>query len=266
MSYTASDHTFVVCAYKENPYLEQAIESIERQTKLGSILMMTSTPNDHIAGICDRHGLELAVNTGPSSIARDWNFGYDKASTSLVTIVHQDDIYEPRFLECVLDAFNGFDGDAGIAHTDYFELRDGTRVYSNRLLKIKRVMNATFHRQMATGSAQAKLRGLSFGDCICCPSVTFDKTVVGPSVFDVEYANSCDYRTWVNLARRDIPFLYVREFLMGHRIYAESTTTENIESNVRSQEDREVLASLWPQPIAHILSSAYETSQKSNEL
>ena len=96
--------------------------------------------------------------------------------------------------------------------------------------------------------------------------MTFDKTVVGPSVFDVEYVNSCDYRTWVKLANRNVSFAYVPEALMGHRIYAESTTTQNIESDVRSQEDREVLASLWPAPVARLIFSAYKTGQKSNDL
>ena len=269
MSYTAQDHTFVVCAYKENPYLEEAIESVERQTQRGNILVMTSTPNSYIEGMCAKHNLDLKVNTHASSIARDWNFGYDSAETALVTIAHQDDRYEPRFVERVVDAFNGFTDQtglqAGLAHTDYYELRDNKRVYSNQLLRIKRILNAIFHRGMASGTRAAKRRGLAFGDLICCPSVTFDKTVVGPAVFDVEYANSCDYRTWVNLANRDVPFIYVHEFLMGHRIYAESTTTENIESNVRAREDREVLASLWPAPLARVISSAYLTSQKSNE-
>ena len=28
--YTSKDHTFVICAYKENPYLERTIRSIEK--------------------------------------------------------------------------------------------------------------------------------------------------------------------------------------------------------------------------------------------
>lgn len=266
MIYFPQDHTFVICAYKESPFLEEAIASVKAQTMLGSVLVATSTPNDHITNICVKHHLPLVVNTGESSIALDWNFGYDQAETKLVTLVHQDDVYEPTYLERVLEAFNSFPGDAGLAHTDYFELRDGKRVFDNRLLKIKRTMNKRFSRKMATGSPAAKRRGLAFGDCICCPSVTFDKTVVGPSVFDTEYANSCDYRTWVDLATRSVAFLYVNEFLMGHRIYAESTTTANIENDVRTHEDREIMASLWPKPIANLIFSAYKTGQKSNDL
>lgn len=264
MGYGKLDHTFVVCAYGENPFLEQSIESIESQTELGHILVVTSTPNSHIEGICTRHGLECVVNQGPASISLDWNFGFDQAKTPLVTIVHQDDVYEPGFLEHVLAAFEEAESPAGLVHTDYYEIRDGVRVDDNRLLFIKRKMNSLFAKELAVGDRKAKLHRLGFGSPICCPSVTFDKRVVGPSVFDTRYSNSCDYQTWVNLASREIGFAYVPKPLMGHRIYAESTTTKNIESNVRSTEDREILESLWPKPIADAIFRLYASGEKSN--
>ena len=44
-------HTFVVCAYKESPYLEECIKSLLAQTVRSEILITTSTPNEKIAAI-----------------------------------------------------------------------------------------------------------------------------------------------------------------------------------------------------------------------
>ena len=100
--YAAADHTFVVCAYKENPYLEGAVLSLKNQTVPCEVVVSTSTPCGYIEGICAKHGVGLVVNPVRDSAGVDWNFGYDQARTPLVTIAHQDDQYEPMFLEWVL--------------------------------------------------------------------------------------------------------------------------------------------------------------------
>ena len=133
-------HTFVVCAYKESPYLEECITSLLSQSLPGSnILVSTSTPNDHIRGIAEKYGLPLFVNTGKASIAYDWNFGYSQAKTPYITLAHQDDVYEPGYVEAAMNAFSSSKKPL-IFFTDYYELRNGEPVKENRLLKIKRLL------------------------------------------------------------------------------------------------------------------------------
>ena len=45
------DHTFVICAYKESPYLEECILSLKQQVKKTKIIMVTSTPNELISSM-----------------------------------------------------------------------------------------------------------------------------------------------------------------------------------------------------------------------
>lgn len=265
MVYEASDHTFVLCAYGESPHLEDAIVSVLDQRVLGSIIVSTSTPNSHIEELCDKYKLELIVNEGESSIAIDWNYGYDAATTPLVTIAHQDDYYERDYLEKILETLNANPG-IGVVHTGYYEIRAGAMVHDNQLLRIKKALNRVFSSAMLNGSLQAKRHALRFGDFVCCPSATFDKRVVGRSVFDTQYKNSCDYRTWVNLATRGIHFAYIAEPLMGHRIYAGSTTTATIADGVRSHEDFEIMSELWPGFAAKAIFSLYSKSEKSNSI
>lgn len=41
-------HTFVICAYKESPYLEACIRSLKKQTVASAICLATSTPSDYL--------------------------------------------------------------------------------------------------------------------------------------------------------------------------------------------------------------------------
>ena len=265
--YTAADHTFVICAYKENPYLESTILSLKDQTMTCKIIVSTSTPCEYINNICMRHGVEIVVNPERSSAGVDWNYGYDQARTPLVTIAHQDDQYEPAFLESVLNSLNEYkDDEVLFTFTDYFEIRDGERVEKNLLLNIKRMMNSPFSHKAFNGSKFIKKRILGFGNPICCPAVTLVKSFVGESVFDTHHRDSCDYKTWVDLAFLEGRFVYVNRKLIGHRIYAESATSRNLGEGIRWGENEEILTLLWPEPIARFVNSVYSKSEKSNDL
>jgi hypothetical protein len=51
---------------------------------------------------------------------------------------------------------------------------------------------------------------------------------------------------------------------MGHRIYAESTTSEVLKDNGRTTEDYIILCKFWPKWIARLIQKAYANSEKSN--
>ena len=265
--FEAKDHAFVISAYKENPYLDATIQSIKQQTVLGEIIVSTSTPSDYLTNICQKHEIELVVNPLQHSAGCDWNYGYDYAQTPLVTIAHQDDYYEPNYLAEMLKALNRYkDGEVSLLFSDYYELREDSKVTKNSLLGIKRVMNAFLRPRLLNKSIFVKTRILAFGCSICCPSVLLVKAVAGESVFDTTYINSCDYKTWVDMARKKGRFVYIPKQLLGHRIYPESATTKNLGNNVRQQEDQEILKTLWPSWIAQIVYSFYAKGEESNRL
>lgn len=265
--YTADDHTFVVCAYKENPYIGDTIDSLKKQTLRSKIILSTSTPSNYLAGVCERFGIAMTVNPSPHLAGDDWNHGYDAATTRLVTLAHQDDYYAPTFLEETLHALNRFpEQDCLMAFTDYFELRNGEQISQNAILRIKRIMNAPFLLRVLNSSPFVKCRILAFGDSICCPAVTFVKETVGPHPFDTRFVNSCDYKTWVDLASKRGRFVYIPRRLLGHRIYAESATTRNLADNIRKGEDLQIMTGLWPRPLAAIINGLYAQSERSNKL
>lgn len=262
--YTRNDHTFAICAYKESPYLEDCILSLISQTIKPNIIMETSTPNDFIISMANKYNIKLFINPD-GGLAKDWNYAYDSCDTELVTIAHQDDIYEPNYLESILEYANTTTNPI-IFFTDYYEIRNNERVSNNLNLNIKRIMNHPFTKINNRNKIKLRQRILSFGDSISCPTVTLTKKKCGYAPYDLDFKCSADYKTWSRLSNIEGEFIYIPKILMGHRIYRESTTTKSLENNIRQQEDASIMAEYWPKPIAKIIYKIYSNSEKSNNV
>lgn len=265
MNYTVKDHTFAICAYKESAFLEECIISVINQTEKSNVILSTSTPNDRIKLLCEKYNIPLYINDGIKGIGGDWNFAYSKAQTPLVTIAHQDDIYEPRYTEEMLNFVNKAK-EPIIYFCGYAELRNGEKVYNNTLLKIKKLMLSPLNIKGFWKSKFIRRRILSFGCPICCPAVTLVKEKVGDEPFTNDYLSDIDWQQWEMQSRKKGSFVYNKKPLMCHRIHEESATSEIIGDNRRSKEDYEMFCKFWGKGIAKIIAKAYSKSEKSNDL
>ena len=255
----------MICAYKESPYLEDCIRSLKSQSIGVGIKIATSTPNDLISGLSGKYDIPVYVNHGPSGIAGDWTFALSVAGTPIALIAHQDDIYESTYAEEVLKAANKAK-DPIIIFTDYGELRDGARVTSNRLLRIKKFLLFPLRVRAFHTSRWVRRRVLSTGSPICCPSVSYVLDKVPAGLFDPSYQVSLDWAAWEKLSKLKGSFVYIHKTLMFHRIHGESETTKQIENSGRSQEDLLMYRKFWPAPIASILEHFYRKAELSNKI
>lgn len=150
-------HVFVICAYRESPYLEACIRSLIGQksgnygadsmkpdgaSEVGkNIIISTSTPNDFISGMGEKYGIPVHVScksgklapncsSHKSGIAGDWNSALvcgRAAGADYVTLAHQDDVYEPEYRNSVLKAAEEAlrqGENPQIVFTDYYEIRE----------------------------------------------------------------------------------------------------------------------------------------------
>ncbi len=265
MSYTHSDHTWAICAYKESSFLEECVKSLMAQTVSSNIIMATSTPNEYIEGIAEKYNIPLYINDGIKGIGGDWNFAYSKAQTPLVTIAHQDDIYELQYAEKMLEYIN-LAKKPIIYFSGYGELRNEEKIYNNSILKIKKLMLSPLKIKAFWTSRFIRRRILSFGCPICCPAVSFVKKEVGEAPFTNDYLSDIDWQQWEIQSRKKGSFVYNPEPLMCHRIHEESATTEIIGDNKRTKEDLEMFKKFWPAPIAKLIARLYSGSEKSNDI
>ena len=263
MSFSSQDHTWALSAYGESPYLEECIRSLKAQTVRSRIILSTSTPSAYIDEIAGRYAIPVFSHEG-GGIGRDWNAAYDRTETGLVTIAHQDDLYEPAYTEEMLKAVNRAK-DPILFFSDYEELRNGERVHDNKNLKIKRLMLVPLKTEALWNSRFVRRRILSFGSAICCPSVTYVKTKDGDTIFSTEMKVSLDWDQWEKQSRKKGAFVYSPKVLMLHRVHEGSETTRLIEDHTRSREDLEMFRRFWPEPAARLIARKYAGSEKSNE-
>lgn len=269
-------HTFVICAYKESPYIEECIRSLKNQTVTSRILLATSTPSEYLEHVCKQYDIPYHVREGQSNISLDWNYALSVADTEYVTIAHQDDVYESTYVERMLRAVEVGKRMPGgkplILFSDYAELI-GTEKYTNRTnLKIKRILLHPLRKVNRQNKTFWKRWVLRFGNAICCPSVTYHVPVIRKymsrdnrqQLFQKHFRSNVDWETWEWLSRKDGSFVYVPEPLMAHRIHADSETTATIEDHQRSGEDYAMFAKFWPKWIARLLTGAYSESEKGN--
>ncbi len=257
-------HTFVVLAYQESPYLETCLKSVSKQTADSTVVIATTTKNAFIENLAKKYDLELFIGKH-TSIGGDFDFALSCSKTELTTIAHQDDLYKSTYAENVIEAYSKRPN-SSIIFTDYFEIRNNQKVYQNTNLKIKRFLLLPLKLSNITPSQWAKRFALRFGCSICCPAATFVKTNCPKKIFTSNFKCNVDWAAWEKLSHAKNPFTFIPEPLIGHRISEVSTTTEAIDSGLRTKEDYEIFRRFWPTPIAKVLTKLYQKSEKSNDL
>ena len=263
MSWSGKDHNWMVCAYGESEYLEECLQSLIGQRVKSRIRICTSTPNSHILGIAEKYGIEVLVNHGETGISGDWNFALESGKSGLVTLAHQDDLYEESYTEEMLTRMNKAK-EPILYFTNYGEIRKGEKVTENQLLKMKRVMLTPV--RMAPGRKWGKRMSLRFGNSICCPSITYRMSAMAGRRFGGQFKSNLDWEMTESLSRESGEFVYCPTVQMYHRIHEESTTSELLEQNLRRLEDFEMFQKFWPKGIAKVVSRAYASGEKSNKL
>ena len=261
--YDQKSHTFAVCAYMQSPYLEECIRSVLNQTVQTQVIITTSTPNSYINSIAEKYGIPVFINPLHKGIAEDWNFAFQSVKTPLLTLSHQDDVYEKEYIEKVLEALNA-ETNPLIAFSDYHELRNESVVTSGRLLMVKRLMLLPLRWKLFRKSRFVRRRILSLGNAICCPSVTFVKDKMPKPLFRNNMKSNIDWQAWEEISCLKGGFIYISRPLMRHRLHEASTTSGLLAVDGRRNEDLYMFQKFWPSWIAKIIGRIYRVNEKSN--
>lgn len=257
------EHTFVVLAYQESVDLSKCIQSVLNQELKSNVVIATSTPNAFIKKIAKKYQLKLIINPKSKGISYDFDFASNCVNSELITIAHQDDIYEPSYSKNVITTYRKYPN-ASIIFTDYYEIKHNQIENSNINLKIKRFLLLPLKLRCLSNLKFIKRSALRLGCAICCPAVTFVTKNVPKQKFQCNMQCNIDWYAWEKLSKRNGYFIYIPKKLMGHRIHADSTTSKIITSNSRTAEDLIMLKKFWPNPIAKLIAKIYQKSEVNN--
>lgn len=260
----SNKHTFVVLAFKETPLLRRCIDSIKKQTFLSNVVIATSTPNDFINDIANEYDLQVIINSESKGIGYDFNFALNCVDSDIITIAHQDDIYESSYCESICNAKNC--NNASIIFTDSYDLINGEKLYNSTNQNVKKMLLSPLKSNLLSNTRFSRRFCLCYGNSIPCPAVSFIKRNIPDDLFRSDMKSNVDWFAWEVLSRQDNPFVYIPQPLVGHTISENTTTTSIINQGIRTQEDYYMFKKFWPTPIAKLLQKLYSSAEKGNEI
>ncbi len=253
-----TNHTFVICAYGENAYLEECVKSVVEQSEPSNILISTSTDFSHIASIAQRYNIPVYVNYGAGTMQDNWNFGMQCAKTDFVTICHQDDTYDKDYFRAIRPYLQE---DVIFLHTGYWNVKDQVS-FSNINNRVRRILNAPLRIRVLQRSRFVKRNVLRFGNPVCCPSCTYNVAQTRRPLFQSKLTHGLDWDTYIDLADLKGRVVYINERVCNKRTHCESATTSDIQSGVRAREDEYLFSRLWPRWVAKSLLALYKRIYK----
>lgn len=248
------DHTFVIMAYKESPYLEECIKSVVAQSLRSDIILSTSTPNEHIKLLSKKYNLPLFVNNGEGDIIGNWNFAFSLPETSFVTLCHQDDIYGQDYLKEISKYFSK---DVLILHTAWYCLKNNVKT-QNLCIKFHKFLN--FIAKIVPSSARLRKFVLSFGMSIKTPSICYHKAILPQPLWSRKYNMVFDWEAISKIAKLKGRFIYINKPLFLYRISAQAASYDFTNNGVRKEEDFSMFCSFWPKYIARFIHYFYRKS------
>ena len=257
-------HTFVVLAYKESEYLEECVKSVLNQSYKSNVIIATTTDNAYIRNIARKYDLQVVVGKH-TTIGGDFDFAVGVGKSELVTVAHQDDIYDYDYAKTVVTEYEKHQ-ESTIIFTDYYEIRGDKNVSNNLNLCIKRILLFPLRLKCLSKFKFFKRLVLRFGNSICCPAVTFVKNNCPETIFTCDYRCNVDWFAWEKLSKLKGSFIYNKKKLMGHRISLESTTTDIINNGIRTREDYDMYCKFWPKWFSKFINILYKNSEKSNTI
>lgn len=95
--------SIVIPSYNGSKYIRQAIDSaINQSRKADEIIISDDNSSDDTLIICQTYGEQIKIYSnlnGPSGFVNGWNNAIAHAKGDYISVLHQDDILAPTFLE-----------------------------------------------------------------------------------------------------------------------------------------------------------------------
>lgn len=220
-------HTFVILAHNESDDLEDCIKSVLNQSVKTNVVIATSTPNEYIMDLASEYSLGLMVNEKKSNKGSDYNFAIASFNTKLVTIAHQDDLYDRNYIKEIIDSYNK-NPDASIIFTDNYEIKGTKKIKCSKSLIFRRFFKFPLRFKLFQNKKYFKLRALKYNKSICTSSVTFIKNdEMKKEIFPISYKYLNDWQGFIDLARKKkTKFVYIPKKLVGYRVYPKEFNME----------------------------------------
>lgn len=226
-------------SYNGARHIGEAIESLLSQTARAARIVCIDDASSDSTGALICHfaarGVELLHNPERCGLPANWNRAIDLVTTPYFVIAHQDDIYEPSYIDR-LRALLDDHPRAFIAHCRAKYIDANSKPISHPAASFKDRFWSADEPQERTASDE--LRVLSRGDYIICPSVMYrTEAVRSIGKFDESYAFVPDWEYWTRGVAAGLTIVGTHDRLLRYRYHAASATREHEKSLRRFEEE-----------------------------
>lgn len=209
-------HSFVILAYKESLNLEECIKSIKKQSVKSNVFIVTSTPNDYIMELASQYGLGVMINSENNGKSSDYNFALSSVETPLLTIAHQDDLYDRNYAKEIINTYKK-NKDAVILFTDYYEIIGDRKIKNNSYMFKKRLLTNLLRYSKFNKKKYWKRLAVKYQQAICTSSVTFVKSNLQNNPFSNDFVCHSDWDFFEKLSVINKRFILIPKKLVGYR-------------------------------------------------
>ena len=128
------------------------------------------------------------------------------------------------------------------------------------MLLVKRLLRLPLRFPALNDRVWVKKLPLMFGNSICCPASTYQKRLLGETLFQEDYKFALDWANLLALAQRKGRFICVERPLLYYRVHDGATTKQCIVNNDRAGEEEEMFRRFWPEAVVKLLMKPYRTA------
>jgi len=252
-------HTFAVCAYGDSPYLEACLKSLSAQTVPSDIILCTSTPSEYVLSLAEKYEVPVFVREGSPGIGADWNFAYDKAKGELVTLAHQDDLYERDYTGTLLREKEKYP-DMSLFACASVTVKNKKIIEWGREEQIKKLLRLPFRLKWLCHISAWKRMVFLLGNPVICPSCAYDKKYCGDAPFSEKLKFVLDWEFLIRLCGKPGRFICCERPLVFYRVHSGAATYRCIGDHVREKEEARMFERLWPKPFSIFIGKLYRSS------
>ena len=159
-------------------------------------------------------------------------------NSELITIAHQDDIYDRNYTKEILNKYKK-NKDATIIFTDNYEINNDRKVVKSKKLFREKYYLYPLKHKFFQDKKYFKLRSVKKEKFICTSSITFIKKNNKEKIFPENLLYDNDWQGLIDLAKEKTKFVFLNKKLVGYRVSNKKICQKKIE------EDKEILSSLY---------------------
>ena len=140
--------------------------------------------------------------------------------------------------------------------TENYFLKNSKKIADKNLV-IKRLLKLPLRIPGFSNVRWIRKLTLAFGNTINCPSVTYNKNLVGEPIFTSDLKFALDWDTFYKIYSMKGKIKYIPKKLISFRIHDGATTATWIHNDTRQIEDTIMFQKFWPKTIVKLIMKFY---------